>query len=101
MKIFESILDNIEAGDVSASSVAVSNSTTTLPDPFRSVDDFDLLLSIPVTVVEGEDYNGVMQVKNKLYDFLDLHPAIIAYSRIIVASWYSPLYRDKDIRPNA
>ena len=100
MKIFESILDNVEAGEFSASSAVSSDSTANLPDPFKNVDEFDLLLSIPVTFVEGKDYNRVMQVKNKLYDFLDLHPAIIAYSRIIVASWYNHFSGDDDIRPD-
>ena len=55
MRILESILDNIEATDMPAASQIASDSESTnrLPNPYDDIDEFDVLLSIPVTFVNG------------------------------------------------
>lgn len=99
MKIYESILDKIDAEDTPAASSVVSDILKKdLPNPYDDTDEFDLLLSIPVTSVDGKNYDKVIGVKERVYEFLNMHPAIISYSRILIGTWFHFFEGNPDVR---
>ena len=95
MKLFESILDDIEAQTAPAAGVLAQDDG--LKDPFDDDGEFDVLLSIPVTVVDGKDYDKVKCVQERLYDFLEQHPAVPEYSRIMIATNFHFFENDPDV----
>lgn len=96
MTILESILDDLSTQETPIAVKAYEEGNN-LKDPFHDDGEFDLLLSIPVTVVDGKKYEEVKYVQAKLYDFLSAHPSVLEYSRIMIASVFHFFENDPDI----